>query len=67
MTQAYDGSKYDGINHVENGDALSPEIEKTKTSASIMIPPELFEKLYLNPKPAVAGNLRSMIGNPTPM
>lgn len=32
-----------------------------------MISPELFEKLYLNPKTPVAGNLRSIIGNPTPM
>jgi hypothetical protein len=72
MTKASDASKAEGINfardvqHAEDGDILSA-FERTRSTGSIMISPELFEKLYLNPKIPVAGNLRSMIGNPTPM
>ncbi|KAJ5519722.1 hypothetical protein N7463_000175 [Penicillium fimorum] len=74
MTQSSDASKSDGISnfaddiqHAEFGDITSPAFERTKSTGSIMISPELFEKLYLNPKTPVAGNLRSMIGNPTPI
>ncbi|KAJ5205705.1 GPR1/FUN34/yaaH protein [Penicillium cf. griseofulvum] len=73
MTKAPDASKAEGINfardvqHVEDGEILSTAFERTKSTGSIMISPELFEKLYLNPKTPVAGNLRSIIGNPTPI
>ena len=29
--------------------------------------PELFEKLYLQPQTPVAGDLRQILGNPTPL
>lgn len=71
MTKTSDSSTSEGVNfandvqHAENGD--SSAFERTRSRGSIMLSPELFEKLYLNPKPQVAGNLRSIIGNPTPM
>ncbi|OQE19181.1 hypothetical protein PENFLA_c019G02497 [Penicillium flavigenum] len=73
MPKTIDASKAEGINfasdvqHAENGDISSAAFERTRSRGSIMISPELFEKLYLNPKTPVAGNLRSIIGNPTPI
>ncbi|KAJ5471013.1 hypothetical protein N7530_008370 [Penicillium desertorum] len=73
MPKKPDASKAEGISfpsdvqHAENGDISSASFERTKSRGSIMISPELFEKLYLNPKTPVAGNLRSIIGNPTPI
>jgi hypothetical protein len=73
MPKTPDASKAEGISfpsdvqHAENGDISSASFERTKSRGSIMISLELFEKLYLNPKTPVAGNLRSIIGNPTPM
>lgn len=55
------------IQHLERGEATSPDFTKIKSTGSLIISPELFEKLYLNPKTPVAGNLRNIIGNPTPM
>ena len=34
---------------------------------TMTIPPELFEKLYLQPKTAVKGDLRKKFANPTPL
>ncbi len=55
------------IQHLERGEAATSDFTRIKSAGSIIISPELFEKLYLNPKTPVAGNLRSIIGNPTPM
>ncbi|KAJ5511717.1 hypothetical protein N7453_003820 [Penicillium expansum] len=75
MAKTSDKSKAEGtfnfandVQHAECGDITSPSaFERTRSTGSIMISPELFEKLYLNPKTPVAGNLRSIIGNPTPI
>lgn len=74
MTQTSDASKAEtmsnfanDVQHAECGDITSPSAFERIRSGSIMISPELFEKLYLNPKTPVSGNLRSIIGNPTPM
>ncbi|KGO72743.1 GPR1/FUN34/yaaH [Penicillium italicum] len=75
MAKISDESKAEGmanfannVQHAECGDITSPSaFERTRSTGSIMISPELFEKLYLNPKTPVAGNLRSIIGNPTPI
>lgn len=61
--------------HISNDDGRHFGTEETKASAlrqvrtaeSLTISPELFEKLYLNPKTPVTGDLRKMIGNPTPV
>ncbi|KAF7190699.1 Protein alcS [Pseudocercospora fuligena] len=47
----------------------SPELalQKIRTAGSVSIPPELFEKLYLNPEARVKGELRKTFGNPTPV
>ncbi|KIX07095.1 uncharacterized protein Z518_05072 [Rhinocladiella mackenziei CBS 650.93] len=42
-------------------------IHRLRTAGSITITPELFEKIYLSPKNQVSNNLRSTVGNPTPL
>ncbi|PMD61894.1 transcriptional activator of ethanol catabolism AlcS [Hyaloscypha bicolor E] len=41
--------------------------ERLEHTESLSISPEVFEKLYLSPKNAVAGDLRKTFGNPTPV
>ncbi|OQV09581.1 hypothetical protein CLAIMM_13688 [Cladophialophora immunda] len=42
-------------------------LRKIRTAGSISITPELFEKIYLSPANRVSNNLRSTLGNPTPL
>ncbi|KAH6891482.1 GPR1/FUN34/yaaH family-domain-containing protein [Thelonectria olida] len=42
-------------------------LDRIQTAASISIPPELFEQLYLSPQNQVKGQLRQTFGNPTPL
>ncbi|KAL1968304.1 hypothetical protein VTN77DRAFT_2139 [Rasamsonia byssochlamydoides] len=42
-------------------------LRKIRTAGSLSISPELFEKIYLSPKSRVHGDLRSIVGNPTPL
>lgn len=42
-------------------------LDRIQTAASIAIPPELFEQLYLAPQNRVKGQLRQTFGNPTPL
>ena len=50
---------------MENNDA----IQKIRTAGTISISPELFEKLYLDPRDAASpkGELRQTFANPTPV
>jgi hypothetical protein len=42
-------------------------LRRIRTAGSISITPELFEKIYLSPANRVSNNLRSTLGNPTPL
>ena len=42
-------------------------LERVRSAGLLTISPEMFEKLYLNPKTTVKGDLRSTFGNPTPL
>jgi len=42
-------------------------LRRLRTAGSISITPELFEKIYLQPKNRVSNNIRSTFGNPTPL
>ena len=42
-------------------------LRRIRTAGSISITPELFEKIYLSPKNRVSNNIRSTVGNPTPL
>lgn len=43
------------------------EMNRVQTNASIAMPSELFQQLYLNPQVSVKGQLRKTFANPTPM
>lgn len=45
----------------------SDMLKRIRTAGAVSITPELFEKLYLQPKNEVSGMLRGTFGNPTPM
>ncbi len=51
------------------GTAVSHDdvLHRIKTSQSIMMSPEMFEKLYLQPQPKVKGDLVRTFANPTPL
>jgi len=42
-------------------------LNRIRTTGSLSISPELFEKIYLSPQNKVAGDLRKTFGNPTPL
>ena len=42
-------------------------LNRVKSAGLLTISPELFEKLYLQPQTAVHGDLRRVVGNPTPL
>lgn len=50
----------------EKVSAMEP-LEQLRTSNTVIMSPELFEKLYLGPKNSVKGDLRKTFGNPTPL
>lgn len=65
--QRHDTSKSEGkpnyaneIEYLECEDTTAPAFRETRSAGSIVMSPE-------NPKIPVAGSLRSIIGNPTPM
>jgi hypothetical protein len=45
----------------------NPTLSKANTHGSVVLTPEMFEKLYLSPKSSVKGDLRSILANPTPV
>lgn len=57
----------DDIAHLGPAETEDSALRKIRTAGSISISPELFEKLYLSPKNPVAGDLRKILGNPTPI
>lgn len=56
-----------GVDHMHPNDSAENALQKIRTAGSVSIPPEIFEKLYLNPESKVKGDLRKTFGNPTPM
>jgi uncharacterized protein len=56
------GNHSSHLERIETEDQLLHHLSKTMT-----LSPELFEKLYLNPKRDVPGDLRKRFANPTPL
>lgn len=54
---------YADVDHIN----VEQPLGRFDTNASITIPKDVFEKLYLTPKLPVKGELRSTLGNPTPL
>ncbi|KAF1998794.1 GPR1/FUN34/YaaH-class plasma membrane protein [Amniculicola lignicola CBS 123094] len=53
--------------HLDASHDSMAALRKIRTAGSVSISPELFEKLYLEPKHKVSGDLRRTLGNPTPL
>lgn len=53
--------------HLDNDMDPDHALRKIRTTGSLSISPELFEKIYLSPQNRVAGELRKTFGNPTPL
>jgi len=53
--------------HLDSHHDPDDALRKIKTTGSLSISPELFEKIYLSPQNKVAGELRKTVGNPTPV
>ena len=54
----------DGLRREETHESV---LERVRSAGLLTISREMFEKLYLNPKTTVKGDLRSTFGNPTPL
>jgi hypothetical protein len=53
-----------------DGDKMAPltnHLSRNETNASIAIPRDVFEKMYLTPQIPVKGELRRVFGNSTPL
>lgn len=57
-------NKYD-LHHDHHDEDTA--LRRLRTAGSLTISPELFEKIYLSPKNQVSNNVRSTVGNPTPL
>lgn len=53
--------------HLDNNMGSDDALRKIRTTGSLSISPELFEKIYLSPQNKVSGELRKTFGNPTPL
>ena len=53
--------------HLDSSMDADNALKKIRTTGSLSISPELFEKIYLSPQNRVAGDLRKTFGNPTPL
>ena len=53
--------------HLDSSHDADDALRKIRTTGSLSISPELFEKIYLSPQNKVAGELRKTVGNPTPL
>jgi hypothetical protein len=59
--------KVSSQNGLSNSETHEQTLDRVRSAGILTISPELFEKLYLQPKTAVKGDLRSILGNPTPL
>lgn len=54
-------------NGLEREETRDMALNRLKSSSTVMMSPELFEKLYLSPQTSVKGDLRKTFANPTPL
>ncbi|CAK4015529.1 related to GPR1 and Fun34p [Lecanosticta acicola] len=61
------GADYDYATKGASGNGDNTYLQKVRTEGSITITPEMFERMYLGPQTKVSGDLRKVLGNPTPI
>lgn len=49
-----------------NGTNGMSDLKQVRTEGSIVLTPEMFERMYLSPQNKVDGGLRKVLANPTP-
>jgi hypothetical protein len=54
-------------NDLHREDTHESVLDRVRSAGLLTISPEMFEKLYLNPKTDVKGDLRGTFANPTPL
>jgi hypothetical protein len=54
-------------NDLHREDTHESVLNRVRSAGLLTISPEMFEKLYLNPKTDVKGDLRGTFANPTPL
>jgi uncharacterized protein len=57
----------DNANGIKATHQQFDNLNRYATNASVAIPMEVFEKMYLNPETRVKGELRKTFANPTPL
>jgi len=60
-------NNHNGEYHLDSDMDPGHALNRIRTTGSLSISPELFEKIYLSPQNRVAGDLRKTFGNPTPL
>ena len=61
----YNSVAHNHLHHDDHDEESA--LRRIRTAGSISMTPELFEKIYLSPKNQVSNNIRSTVGNPTPL
>ncbi|KAK6362282.1 hypothetical protein TWF730_005978 [Orbilia blumenaviensis] len=61
------GQGYNSPPSSQHNDSGKDQLDRVRTTATMQISPELFEKLYLSPQNKVHGDLRKTFANPTPI
>ena len=60
--------KADNYNDFQNeAESRDLAMKRMQSAGQLTISPELFEKLYLQPQTPVKGDIRKIVGNPTPL
>lgn len=67
MQPGMEENKADGGDDHHNEAIDESVLERVRSAGLLTISPEMFEKLYLNPKTSVKGDLRNTFANPTPL
>jgi len=59
--------KVNVVNGLSREQTHESTMERIRSAGLLTISPEVFEKLYLQPQVPVKGELRNIVGNPTPL
>ena len=59
--------KVNAVNGLSREQTHESTMERIRSAGILTISPEVFEKLYLQPQVPVRGELRNIVGNPTPL
>ncbi|KAK4499808.1 hypothetical protein PRZ48_007994 [Zasmidium cellare] len=67
MHKSHDTDFANGNETNGNNSPMMPTLQQVRTAGSVTITPEMFERMYLSPENKVSGDMRRILGNPTPI